>query len=83
MNSHDGFFELHADNLQELKSVLVQHPSIEKIEEEEGRIIAYPKTQLSASDLNKFLFERNITLSHLVKRKHSLEEQFLELTNNN
>lgn len=82
MNSHDGFFELLSDNLQELKTALAQHPSIEKVEEEEGRIIAYPKNQLSAAELNKFLFERNITLSHLVKRKHSLEEQFLQLTNN-
>jgi ABC-2 type transport system ATP-binding protein len=30
--------------------------------------------------LNKFLFDNTVNLSHLVKRKHSLEEQFLELT---
>jgi ABC-2 type transport system ATP-binding protein len=33
--------------------------------------------------LNRFLFEKNIILNHLVKRKNSLEEQFLELTNSN
>ena len=37
---------------------------------------------VGASDLNKYLMERNIFLNHLVKRKNSLEEQFLELTNN-
>ncbi|MFY7937264.1 MAG: ABC transporter ATP-binding protein, partial [Flavobacterium sp.] len=35
---------------------------------------------LEASELNSHLFKQNITLSHLVKRKNSLEEQFLELT---
>jgi ABC-2 type transport system ATP-binding protein len=37
---------------------------------------------LAAADLNKYLFENNIFLNHLVKRKTSLEEQFLELTKN-
>jgi ABC-2 type transport system ATP-binding protein len=38
---------------------------------------------LAASELNAYLFQNNIVLEHLVKRKNSLEEQFLELTNNN
>jgi len=38
---------------------------------------------MDASTFNKLMFENNITLSHLVKRKESLEEQFLKLTNNN
>ena len=29
------------------------------------------------------MFEKGITLSHLVQRKESLEEQFLQLTDNN
>jgi len=29
------------------------------------------------------LFEKGFVLSHLVKRKPSLEQQFLDLTNNN
>ncbi|MET3021191.1 ABC transporter ATP-binding protein, partial [Flavobacterium hydatis] len=48
----------------------------------EGKVLVYLKNDLSSTDLNKFLFSQNITLSHLVKRKNSLEEQFLELTNN-
>jgi len=30
-------------------------------------------------DLNKFLFEKGITASHLVTKKKSLEKQFLEI----
>lgn len=82
MNTQDGFFELLSDNNNVLKLTLEQHPLIEKIEEFEGKIIAYTKAPLAASDLNRYLAEKNIFLNHLVKRKHSLEEQFLELTKN-
>gem|GEM_PF-2602164 len=37
---------------------------------------------MDASAFNKLMFDKGITLSHLVKRKESLEEQFLKLTNN-
>ncbi|RZV68522.1 MAG: ABC transporter ATP-binding protein, partial [Flavobacteriaceae bacterium] len=37
---------------------------------------------MDASDFNNLMFNKNITLSHLVKRKESLEEQFLQLTDN-
>jgi len=37
---------------------------------------------MNASELNKALFTEGIILSHLVKRKESLEEQFLTLTKN-
>ena len=33
--------------------------------------------------INKFLFNNKIVLTHLVKRKPSLEQQFLTLTKNN
>jgi ABC-2 type transport system ATP-binding protein len=42
----------------------------------------YLQTKLESKELNQFLFSNNICLSHLVKRKNSLEEQFLELTKN-
>lgn len=80
--SNDGFFELQSDNDENLIAVLSQHPAIEKIVKENTRVLVYLKSELQASALNRFLFEKNITLNHLVKRKHSLEEQFLELTNN-
>jgi ABC-2 type transport system ATP-binding protein len=80
MTSNEGFFELKSDNHQNLKSVLANHASIEKVTEEEGKVLVYLKKSLEPQDLNKYLFDNNISLQHLVKRKHSLEEQFLELT---
>jgi len=80
MTSNEGFFELQCDNNSNLKSVLLLHPAVEKVLEENGKIVVFLKSSLEASVLNRYLFEKNISLNHLVKRKNSLEEQFLELT---
>lgn len=80
MSANEGFFEVMAEDNAALKLVLKDHPAVERLTEEEGKIIVYLKSDFSASELNSFLFSKNITLSHLVKRKNSLEAQFLELT---
>lgn len=82
MSANEGFFELQSDDNQNLMAVLKTHPAIESVKTEEGKVFVYLKNAVEASALNKFLFEQNISLSHLVQRKNSLEEQFLELTNN-
>jgi ABC-2 type transport system ATP-binding protein len=82
MSSNEGFFELMTDDNLMLKNALTLHPSIDRTTEEDGKILVYLKSDLSATELNQFLFSKNITLSHLVKRKNSLEAQFLELTKN-
>ena len=82
ISNQSGFFELHAENNSNLIETLKNHPEVEKISEAEGKIIAYFKTQLDASLLNRYLIENGIYLSHLVFKKMSLEEQFLELTKN-
>ena len=82
MSANEGFFEVQSDNNENLKYILIEHPAIDSVTEEEGKILVYLKSELSASELNKFLFSKNIALSHLVKRKNSLEAQFLELTKN-
>lgn len=82
ITSNEGFFELQSDDNQNLLTVVSQHPAVEKAVIEENRVLVYLNSELQAAALNRFLFDKNITLDHLVKRKHSLEEQFLELTNN-
>jgi ABC-2 type transport system ATP-binding protein len=82
ISSNQGFFELQAEDCEALMQILKAHPAIESIKQEEGKVFAYLKKPLEAAALNKFLCDKNINLSHLVKRKHSLEEQFLELTKN-
>ena len=82
MIENNSFFELQSDNNEQLKLALQNHASVEKIVEEEGKILVYLKQEISAKELNAYLFEQKIVLEHLVKRKDSLEEQFLELTKN-
>jgi len=80
MSANEGFFELQADDTENLMSVLKTHPAVKNSKNEEGKVLVYLKDKLEPKELNQFLFENNIVLSHLVKRKNSLEEQFLELT---
>ncbi|MCO6148568.1 ABC transporter ATP-binding protein [Flavobacterium sp. NRK1] len=82
MTANEGFFELQADDNEQLKNILLEHPAIAKVEETEGKLIAYPHSPLEPGELNSYLFSKGICLSHLVNKKYSLEEQFLQLTSN-
>jgi ABC-2 type transport system ATP-binding protein len=82
MATNEGFFELQADDLENLIAVLKTHPAVKSVVNEAGKVLVYLKHDWDARELNQFLFEKKIVLSHLVKRKNSLEEQFLTLTTN-
>jgi ABC-2 type transport system ATP-binding protein len=82
MIENNSFFELKSNNNQQLKLVLQNHPSVEKIVDEEEKVLVFLKQDIAAQELNSYLFENKIVLEHLLKRKNSLEEQFLELTKN-
>ncbi|WP_262732621.1 ABC transporter ATP-binding protein [Gaetbulibacter sp. NE] len=82
INSH-GFFELKTDKEDELVKLLESDTSFGKLKIDNGLITAFLNQPMDASSFNKLMFEKGIVLSHLVKRKESLEEQFLQLTDNN
>ncbi len=83
MTSSHGFFELKTDKHDELIKILEGDESFGNIKVEEGLITVFLNNPMEASAFNKLMFDKGITLSHLVKRKESLEEQFLQLTDNN
>jgi ABC-2 type transport system ATP-binding protein len=84
MTASNGLFELKvASNVDKLLSSLEEHPAIGKVNKDNETIIATLNSAISATEINEFLFKKGIVLSHLVKRKPSLEQQFLDLTNNN
>jgi ABC-2 type transport system ATP-binding protein len=79
-----GLFELNTkEPKNKLISTLNKNSSIGVIKEEGDLIIAHLTQQMEASEINTYLFDNGITVSHLVKRKPSLEQQFLDLTNTN
>ncbi|MEZ4856420.1 MAG: ATP-binding cassette domain-containing protein [Gelidibacter sp.] len=83
MISSHGFFELKTNQQDLLISFLENNPDFTNIKIEDHLITAFLNAPMDASTFNKLMFEKGITLSHLVKRKESLEEQFLKLTDNN
>lgn len=83
MNASHGFFTLKCENMPGLERFLSLEKRIGNIKKEGDTLVAYLNEPMEATELNRLLFEKGIPLSHLVKRKESLEEQFLELTKNN
>ena len=84
MTASKGFLELKTEKDEEkLLAALELHPSVQKVVKNQEIIIATLKDDTSATEMNTFLFEKGLFLSHLVKRKPSLEQQFLDLTNSN
>lgn len=82
MLASHGFFELKSADNSKLAKILGSHPAFLEIKEENGLVTAFLAEELDAPSLNAHLFKEGIVLSHLVKRKESLEEQFLTLTKN-
>ena len=80
MISSHGFFEMRCEDNDRLIELLDSHESIGKITVENDLITAFLDAPMEATEINRFIFEKGLVLSHLVKRKESLEEQFLQLT---
>lgn len=84
MIASHGLLELktEAEN-EKLVELLSKFEGISSIKTEDDKLIATLNKPISASEINNYLFKNGIVLSHLVKRKPSLEQQFLTLTNKN
>lgn len=85
LDADHGYFEFGvSEDPAKLISFLESNPLFGKVktDTESGKVTAILNQPLEASEINKMMFEQNIILSHLVKKKLSLEKRFLELTNN-
>ena len=80
MTASDGFFELNSKNLSQLKETLTKLFSIRSIKDTTLGIKVIFTEDIEPEILNQKLFENKITLTYLQKRKSSLEEQFIQLT---
>jgi len=80
MISSHGFFELKSTNQEALVKFVENHPSFGKIKVTDTLVTAFLNEPMKSDTFNKLLFEKGIILTHLVQRKESLEEQFLQLT---
>ena len=83
ITSSYGFIDLNTENKNDdLLKALEAFDGIDSVKTEiDGMLIATLSRNVTASEMNQFLFDKGIVVSHLVKRKPSLEQQFLTLTN--
>lgn len=80
MKASNGFLTMQSVDMEALQNAFEGNSVFGSVKREGDFIIVYLNEPMDATEVNKMLFEKGITLSHLVKRKESLEEQFLELT---
>lgn len=83
MNASHGYFEVAADDAEKLIKFIENNAAIEKVITLPNNLYKLILSEpMEADTLNKSAFENGITLKHLIKRKESLEESFLNLTKN-
>lgn len=84
MIASNGIIEVKTEgDIDKLVTTLKNYFDIATVNVDDDLVIASLENETSASKINQYLFENGIVVSHLVKRKPSLEQQFLNLTNNN
>ena len=83
MTASHGLFELKVETgAEKMKELLSVFEGIAAVKLDQDKFIATLNKPVTAEEINRYLFKNGIVLSHLVKRKPSLEQQFLTLTNN-
>ena len=80
MVASHGFFELKCADNEKLVAMLAQNDKFGSIKTEGELVIAFLNEPMEAAEMNTLMYTNGIVLSHLAKRKESLEEQFLTLT---
>lgn len=80
MTASYGYIEVGSNDSQKLQNFLESMPYFDKITSQGGYFKAILKEDISSESLNKLLFEQGVVVNHLVKRKESLEQQFLQIT---
>lgn len=73
--------ELDSSDKNKLKEVIKDADFVEEIKENKQYILATLKDDINVESVNKYLFERNVILSHLNIKKQNLEEQILQILN--
>lgn len=83
LNNSFGILQLSADNQEGLIQTLKTMPYFSSIDVNQSLIEVQLNQDVSTAEINRQLFEKGITLTHLIKRKESLEQQFFQLIQQN
>jgi len=80
MSASYGWIDLKSDNQEKLIALLTNYKGIDSVKVENELLTAQLNEDISAAAINQFAFENGVILTHLAKRKPSLESKFLHLT---
>ncbi len=73
--------EIACANLEKLKSVFATQNFVETIENDQNkRLLLTLREPVSMDSVNTLAFQNGLVLTHLVERKRSLEQEFLQIT---
>jgi ABC-2 type transport system ATP-binding protein len=71
--------ELASEDMETLKTAISNFNSLESIEETGNKFTVRLKEEIGIGDLNRFLIDKGIVLTHLAEKKSSLEQKFLKI----
>lgn len=71
--------EMGSADMKALGNAITAYPGYDSITEVNGIFQVHFSQPVSTSEINAFLFQKGISLSHLTEKKRSLEQHFLEL----
>lgn len=78
--SHNTQVELTVSDMSKLKEIVDNKPGITIIKELPERYLLEIEDGISVQEISESLFKNNLIVTHLVARKRTLEEEFLEIT---
>ena len=80
---NEDIVEIAATNLTQLKSVIEIMGGYSSVKQQDNLLqLNFPAGTAKLEDINRYCFEKGITLNLLMLKKKSLEAKFFELTNN-
>jgi ABC-2 type transport system ATP-binding protein len=77
--AEDEIIEISCNDNDHLRKKLSGSSLVKEIEAENGLLVLTLEDQVTPAEINRFAFDNNLTVNHLLSRKRSLESQFLEL----
>ncbi len=81
---NEDIVEISASDIIQLYSAVEHYPLASQVKKQDQFVeIYFPNGAASLEKVNRYCFEKGITLNHMRLRKKSLEAKFFELTKNN
>ena len=77
------FIELSSSDMQGLIAAVREFPGFSSFNETDGLIQVHFSKVVNTAEINTFLYQKGILLSHLADKKRSLEQHLLELLQDN